>query len=110
MTTIIMCNMFMNQILNLNKMKINWDLIGAIFFTLILYSCIILFLIAIKPKAYYKIVEDKAAEESTGIFSDIEYVITYEDGTYSYVSFGKYNTLEKGDTVWFNNYKNYEKE
>lgn len=85
-------------------MKINWDLIGAIFFTLMLYSCIILSLIAIKPKAYYKIVKNKASEESTGVFSDIKYVITYEDGTYSYVTFGKYNTLEKGDTIWFNNY------
>ena len=85
-------------------MKVNWDLMWAIFFAIILFCCLIWTFDYLKPNPYYKIIKGKFSEEITRAFSDTKYVITYEDGTYSYVTFGKYNTLEKGDTIWFNNY------
>ena len=92
-----------------NKMKINWNLIGAIFFSLGVSTVVLLFIVNIQLKPYYKIVVDKIIEKTTGAFSNIRYVIAYEDGDYDYVSFGKYSILEKGDTIWFNNCKNNEK-
>lgn len=92
-----------------NKMKTNWHLLGAVFFVIALCGSLVLFLINISQKTYYKIVAAKTIEETTGIFSNIRYVIAYEDSDYDYVSFGKYSILEKGDTIWFNNYKNCEK-
>jgi hypothetical protein len=90
-------------------MKINWNLIGAIFFALVLFFGVLLFIANIQLNPYYKIVADKTIEKTTGAFSNIRYVIAYEDGDYDYVSFGKYSILEKGDSIWFNNYKNNEK-
>jgi len=49
----------------------------------------------------YKIVVKKDKQKKP---LDIDYVISYDDGSYEYVYFGEYVNTEIGDTIWYKVY------